>query len=114
MRMSVEQDGIIDIISTHRLTGEVTLTISDHLDWSDSIGHQEILQRKLNRYLAFIESGEIVEQYPTAKDRAIAIKIVFQLAPDESAQAFLAQVKQIVEGAGFGFRTEIFRGAAFN
>ena len=76
--MSVEQDGVIDIISTHRLTGEVTLTISDHLDWSDSIGHQEILQRKLNRYLAFIESGEILEQYPTAKDRAIAIEVVFQ------------------------------------
>src|ERR1700691_3566556 len=101
--MSVEQDGVIDIISMDRLTGEVTLTISDHLDWCDTSGHLLTLQRKLNRYLAFIESGEIFEQYPTAKDRSIAIAIVFQFAPDELGLAFLTQAKQIVEGAGFGF-----------
>ena len=112
--MSVEQDGVIDIISTDRLTGDVTLTISDHLDWQDSGAHLLMLQRKLNRYLAFIESGEIFEQYPITKGRAIAISVVFQIAPNESAREFLSQAKRIVEGAGIGFRTGIFRPKAWN
>jgi len=35
--MSIEQTDIVDIISTDRATGDVVLTISDHLDWSDII-----------------------------------------------------------------------------
>jgi hypothetical protein len=67
--MSVEQTDVVDIISIDRETGHVVLTISDHLDWSDSVGHQAILQKKLNTYLAFIESGEILGQCPKAKNR---------------------------------------------
>jgi hypothetical protein len=46
--MAVEQSDLIDIISTDRVTGDVVLTISDHLDWSDSPAHQVFLQAKLN------------------------------------------------------------------
>ena len=112
--MSVEQDGVIDIISMDRLTRDVTLTISDHLDWSDTSSHLSTLERKLNRYLAFIESGEIFEQYPITKDRAIRISVVFQVAPSESAIGFLIQARRVIEGAGIGFRTEIFRPKAGN
>ena len=48
--MSIEQTDLIDIISIDRLTGETILTISDHLDWSDSATHLRLLQNKLNRY----------------------------------------------------------------
>ena len=59
------------------MTGDVILTISDHLDWSDSSSHQLLLQVKMNRYLAFIESGEIEQSYPSAKGRAVVIEVVF-------------------------------------
>ena len=72
---------MIDVIGIDRQTGQVVLTISDHLDWSDSIAHQKILQEKLNRYLAFVESGEIMESYPDAKDRAVAFPSGFQVPP---------------------------------
>jgi hypothetical protein len=65
--MSVEQTDVVDIVSIERETGNVILTISDHLDWSDSVAHQSILQKKLNIYLAFVESGEILEQYRKQK-----------------------------------------------
>ena len=58
--MSVEQPDVVDIISTDKQTGHVVLTISDHLDWSSSKQHQMILQAKFNRYLAFVESGELL------------------------------------------------------
>lgn len=73
--MSIEQTDVIDIISTDRLTGHVVLTITDHLDWTDSTAHQMLLQTKLNRYLAFVESGEILESYPNAKDVPIELSI---------------------------------------
>ena len=46
----LEQSDVIDIISTDRTTGDVTLTISDHLDWTGSAGHQVLLQSKVNRF----------------------------------------------------------------
>jgi hypothetical protein len=75
--MSIKQSDIIDIIGTERMTGEVVLTIGDHLDWSDSVAHQLLLQTKLNRYLAFVESGEILRSYPNAEGRRITFNVVF-------------------------------------
>ena len=80
--MSVEQTSVIDIISADRNTEKVVLTISDHLDWSNSLEHQKLLQEKLNRYLAFVETGEILESYPDAKDRPVGFRVVFKFAPD--------------------------------
>lgn len=112
--MSIEQTDVVDVVSTDRMTGHVVLTISDHLDWSDSAAHQSLLQSKLNRYLAFVESGEILQSYPGAKDRPIAFKVVFQYPPDEAGRAFLAKVRPIIESAGFSLRDEVFTGARFN
>lgn len=44
--MSVEQLDVVDVISTDKESGHVVLTISDHLDWSNSEEHQTILQCK--------------------------------------------------------------------
>ena len=112
--MSVEQTDVVDILGIDRETGQVVLTVSDHLDWSDSVGHQTILQKKLNTYLAFVESGEILEQYPTAKDRPVAVRVVFQVPPDESGRAFLAKAREVIESAGFTLRDEVFTGGTFN
>ncbi len=112
--MSVEQSEVIDIIGINRLTGEVILTISDHLDWSDTTAHQLLLQSKLNRYLAFVESGEILESYPAAKGRTVVFNLVFRFAPDEGCRKFLAKVRPIIESAGFRIEEGVFSGAPFN
>jgi hypothetical protein len=112
--MSVEQTDVVDVVGIDRETGHVILTISDHLDWSDSVGHQMILQKKLNKHLAFVESGEILEQYPKAKDRPVAFRIVFQVPPDEAGRAFIAMVRAVIESAGFTLRDEVFTGGQFN
>jgi hypothetical protein len=112
--MSAEQTDVVDIISIDRETGQVVLTISDHLDWSDSVGHQAIPQKKLNTYLAFVESGEILEQYPKAKDRPVAFNVVFRFSPDESGWAFVAKARAVIESAGFALRDEVHTGSRFN
>ena len=87
----------------------MVLTISDHLDWSDSVGHQTI-----NTYLAIVESGEILEQYPKAKDRPVAFKVVFRVPPDESGRAFIARARTVIESAGLTLGDEMFTGGRFN
>jgi len=106
--MSVEQLDVVDIVSIDKNTGHVILTVSDHLDWSDTIAHQRTLQAKFNKYLAFVESGEILTGYPDARDRPVAIKVVFKHRPDEDGWRFLAKAKEIIESAGFSLRHEVF------
>jgi uncharacterized protein DUF6572 len=106
--LSVEQLDIVDVISTDTKTGHVVLTISDHLDWSNSVEHQTALQAKLNKYLAFVESGEILTRYPDAKGRPVAIKVVFKHKPDNEGWRFLTKAKGVIESAGFSLRHEVF------
>jgi len=106
--MSVEQTDVVDVISTDKQTGHVVLTISDHLDWSDTIAHQTILQAKLNKYLAFIESGEILARFGDAKGRPVAIRVVFKFRPDSAGWSFLEKAKAVINSAGFSLRHEVF------
>ncbi len=111
--MAIDDPKIIDIIGLEDATDEVVLTISDHLDWDDTREHQQLLQDKLNKYLAFIESGELYEKYPKAKGRRPRIDVVFKYKPDIEGFSFLSKVKPIIENAGYGFRFELFSGSPF-
>lgn len=106
--MSIEQVDVVDVISIDKKTGHVILTISDHLDWSNTVAHQIALQAKFNKYLAFVESGEILTSYPDAKDRPVAIKVVFKYRPDQEGWGFLNKAKEVIESAGFSLRHEVF------
>ena len=108
--MSIENLDIIDIISVDKMSGHVILTISDHLDWSDTRAHQSALQAKFNKYLAFIESGEILTRYPEAKGRAVAIKVAFKYEPDQEGWSFLSRARAVIESAGFSLRHEVLGG----
>jgi len=102
--VSVEQLDVIDVASIDKETGHVILTISDHLDWSDSVQHQTILQAKFNKYLSFVESGEMLERCPDAKDRPV----VFKYKPDQEGWRVLTRAKEVIESAGFTLRNELF------
>jgi uncharacterized protein DUF6572 len=106
--MTVEQRNVIDIISRDKESGQVILTVSDHLEWSDSTRHQEILQAKLNAYLAFVESGGILTKFPDAAERTILVKVVLKFKPDPEGRAFLQRAQEAIEKAGFAFMYNVF------
>ena len=99
--MSVEQVDKIDFIGIDKVTGQATLTISDHLDWTDIRGHLRKLQEKLNTYLRFCESGELYQTYPEAKGRRIVFALVAKHAPNSEGRSFLAKARAALEKAGF-------------
>lgn len=106
--MSVEKFNVVDVVSVDPKTDCVVLTISDHLDWEDTVGHQTLLQGKFNAYLAFVESGEILQAYPDAKERRVTFRVVFKYRPDPEGEQFLLRARKVIEEAGFELRTEPF------
>lgn len=97
--MAVDDPDTVDIMSIDP-SGAIILRIADHLEWSDSISHQQTLQAKMNRYLAFIESGEILEHHPDAAQRRVVIEVVSRYEPDAHGLAFIRRAQVVIEKAG--------------
>jgi hypothetical protein len=100
--MSIEQENVIDFVAIDRASGDLHLTITDHLPWDHNEGnHLVLLQNKLNAYLRFIESGEAFEKMPAAKGRSIVIKLVGKFSLSEQASRFFELARCRIEEAGF-------------
>jgi hypothetical protein len=99
--MSVDQTNTIDFASIDNATGDLWLTISDHLPWDENEGnHLALLQNKLNAYLRFIESGEVLK-LPGAEGRSVVINLVGKFPLSQEADSYFAKARGAIEGAGF-------------
>ena len=99
--MSVEQTNIIDLVTIDKASGDVWLTISDHLPWeANESDHLILLQEKLNAYPRFVQSGEVVEKYPDASGRKIVFNFVGKFPLSKQAEIFLTRAESTIEGAG--------------
>ena len=108
--MTIEQTGIVDILAIDKDTGNVRLVITDHRAWNvDAHEHLRLLQEKINTYLRFIESGEMLETRPDTRGRDVVIGIVGKHPLSQEAQEFLKTAQEVVEKAGFGLEFELYR-----
>jgi hypothetical protein len=105
--MAVDDSKTIDFVSVNGDSGIALLVISDHLDWIDTVDHQLKLQSKLNAYLVFVESGELVERFPDATGKPVEMRVVFLCQPDAEGGQFLARAKETIERAGFAFSYQV-------
>lgn len=99
--MTVENPRVVDFVSINPETGAVVLTISDHLAWDEEGEHLMRLQEKLNVYLSFIESGELVESCPEAAGRDVHISLMYREPLSALALRFLDTACGVVRDAGF-------------
>jgi uncharacterized lipoprotein YmbA len=102
--VSVLEKDTIDAIGIDALTSDVVLSISDHLDWSSPLEHLHVLQDKLNTYLAFVESGEMFESYPSSRGCNVVFQIVAQHQGGSEAEAFIERIRPILSEAGISLR----------
>lgn len=104
--MAIEDTESVDIVSVERSTGLVVVSLIDSMDWSEDTEqhHLELLEKKLNAYLRFIESGEIAEWVSDASGRGIVISACFKHQPTVRALRILASARAIIEEAGFSLR----------
>ena len=104
--MSVAQLDVIDWLGLEKHTGRVALTVVDDLDWSSEMEHLQLLQEKVNRYVASIESGEAERRLQETTGRSarpgagFKISILARYPPTEEAERFLRHATHILESAG--------------
>ena len=101
--MSIEQTNVVDAIG---LEGKdmVVLTIIDAFEWDKTKKHLLLLQDKINAYLRFIESGEILVSYPESRGKKVMISLMALHSHDKEAAIFLDRTRGTLENAGYGFR----------
>ncbi|KAA0253980.1 hypothetical protein FBQ97_16210 [Acidobacteria bacterium ACD] len=105
--MSVEQLDVVDAVGVDVLSGEVILTVSDHLGWEAEEEHIALLREKLNLYLRFVESGELVESYPAAAGRRVVVDVVGREQPSSAGRVFLENASRTVTDANITLRFRV-------
>ncbi|QQX61191.1 DUF6572 domain-containing protein [Pseudomonas chlororaphis] len=104
--MSIVDTKVVDIIAVPEWEPDnVILVITDHLEWGDKTQQGEhllLLQEKINTYIAFIESGEILENYPPSKDKAPIIRINGLYELPEQGELFIDRVTEVLKDVGIG------------
>ena len=101
--MSVDNLDVIDIVATVRETGEVVMSITDHLSWRRH-DHLVVLEAKINRYLEIIESNHLAEVYPRAKPGVpVRIDVICKYTPSPDGLRFLELARESVVAGGWGF-----------
>ena len=105
--MTIEQSDKIDVIGRDKEDGYIALTISDHLEWDESNEKLPILQAKINSYLEFVESGQLLEEYPDAAECEVRIELVCKYQPNEEGLNFFSLAAPVLESAGLKFEWSI-------
>ena len=105
--MAIDQPDVVDLVTIDKLSGDVLLSISDHLPWGDlESAHLVLLQSKLNRYLSFVESGDMVGRFPETSGRKIVINLVCKFPPSEEGINLIRNATAAIRQAGFDLRVK--------
>jgi len=102
--MTIEQTNVIGIASIGPESGDVFLSISDHLEWDEEGEHLLLLHNKINAYVSFVEGGEIYERSPQYAGRKIVINVTNKYPPSEQASLFFRLTQDAMGEAGIGPR----------
>lgn len=108
---TIEQSDVIDFL-TIADTGSVDLVMVDPLDWSDVHAHIFALQKKLDRYLDFVESGEVFERFrklghEVARGTPIKITVVARYPLPDEPRAFFDYAQGIVIKSGIQLHHQV-------
>ncbi|HHS7810312.1 DUF6572 domain-containing protein [Pseudomonas putida] len=85
---------------------KIILGIADHLAWGDKAEQGEhllVLQEKINNYIAFIESGEIYTEIPSALGKSPVIRVQGKYELPEQGELFIDRVAETLKDVGIGF-----------
>ena len=100
--MAVDNKNVIDLVSINP-EGKSVLTISDHLEWNTKNDHLLILQDKINSYVDVLESGQIYDSYPEAKNKDFIIQLVMKYLPDKDGRKFLDIITRFLNDNDYEF-----------
>jgi len=111
--MSVIETDKIDAIGIVKKELRVYLSIIDPLVWDDINVHLFTLQEKINSYLYFLESGELLKTLPEAEGFDVVIELILKYSPTSDAITFFDKTTQILLDKGVVFVFSPLRGMQY-
>jgi hypothetical protein len=80
--MGLGNINVVDAIGLEKNSECAILSLFDSWGWDDEEpAHLLAIQDKFNAYLEFIESGQIFEDYPPARNKDLVIDVIFRFEP---------------------------------
>jgi hypothetical protein len=98
--MSLDNTNVVDAVGTEISTGVVVLSIMDYWDWSSEPQHLLALEAKMNAYFGFIESGQLIDEYPDASGRGVRIDILSRHEPPSAAIRWIEKANAAAKPLG--------------
>ena len=83
--MTVDNPRVIEFVTSDPLSGAVSLVMVEHREWGDTGELLPELREKLNTYFEYVESGQLIADFPDVVGRPIAfvLKHIHELGPRE-------------------------------
>jgi len=98
--MTISDINKIDMIGYREQDKTCSLGITDHLDWSDVIAHEQQLQDKINVYVNYIASGEADDFCALHKVEHYKIIVYFKFSPPTPVSNFLSELQPQIDRLG--------------
>ena len=105
----VEERGVVDIVAIHAEENLCVLGLVDLERWDDETQHNAALQARLNEYVAYWDSGQLLGDFPDARYLGIQITVFFRHQPDPAAVDWLAQTAANIQTLGIGFSYQLLQ-----
>lgn len=99
--------GIIDRLEYRDRGGEVVLVLVESHPWNPASDQAFLLQEKLNAYLSFVLDGEMLENYPSLRNKPVRIVLECVDPPSGRILEFLRLVHDQCELQGIEFMVDV-------
>lgn len=108
--MSILETRKVDMVAARPDSSVVKLVIADHLDWSEPERHCKLLQDKINTYILFVESGQLLRLDKPSVPPSPEIHIVLvaehgSVRPDVAE--FFSRIERFLDDIGMKFDVEM-------
>lgn len=106
--MGIQDSDKVDAVGFEMDADTVVLTMLDALDWGDAGYHIEKLEEKFDSYIHYISSGQLLSDFPRARNKIVRIDLISMHEIPPAGQTFLdAIVQSLLEmGVALSSKTE--------
>lgn len=108
--MAIDNVNVIDGMGVDPEKRALRLLLTDHLPWENSLSeyeHLNLLQKKINSYLAFLEGKQYMKQYPGLEVDMAVIEAHFKYEIPENCEKFLQSAQEQVRQNGIEIEVHI-------
>jgi hypothetical protein len=103
----VQNPQLMDLITVDPASGDVVLVMMERRHWGESPLQLRQMEEKINRYLAFVLDGFLVQQHPKFLDKPVRIRLDCAEAPQGEAVRFLEAATQAIAAEGLTFEVKV-------